>query len=269
MTFTVLGASGSIGSLLRKHLEGTGAEVYAPGRDDPEIFARPLGRVLYCIGRTGDFRTRPLETVEAHVGLLGRLLERSEFESLLYLSSTRVYRGLEAGIEDARLLLHPGDPDDLYNASKLCGEALCLTSQRGETRVARLSNVVGPGARSPSFARSLVEAALVQAEIRLETHPESRKDYVDIRDVVELLPRLTSGHARIYNVASGRETTHRELAKELALITDARVAWDENAAAASFPPVSIQRVLNEFDFSPRPLRESLQDMVAAESRTGG
>lgn len=264
MTFTVLGASGSIGSLLRKHLEVTGASLYAPARDDPRIFERPLGHVFYCVGLTADFRAHALETVEAHVGLLSRVLERSEFESLLYLSSTRVYRGLEAGTEEGPLLVTPEDPDDLYSVSKLCGEALCLASPRGQTRVARLSNVIGPGARSPSFARSLFETASAGAEIRLETHPDSRKDYVDIRDVVALLPRLTTGRLRVYNVASGRTTTHRELGGMLASLAGVQMSWDEGAAETSFPSISIQRVVEEFDFAPRPLRESLHDMFAAE-----
>lgn len=262
MTFTVLGASGSIGSCLQRSLEASGVDVYAPGRDDEGMFDRPLGRVVYCVGLTADFRTRPLETVEAHVGLLREVLERADFDSLLYLSSARVYRGLERGEEDAPLSVRPGDPDDLYNVSKLLGEAVCLAA-RPETKVARLSNVVGPGARSPSFARSLLETGRDGGEIRVETHPDSAKDYVDIRDVVALLPRLFDGRHRIYNVASGRQTTHRELAETIASLTGASVTWAQGATETSFPPVSIERISGEFGFAARPLRASLSDSVAA------
>lgn len=261
--FTVLGASGSIGGRLQRSLEEDGAEVFAPARGDPELFARSLGRVFYCVGLTGDFRARPLETVEAHVGLLRDVLDRADFDSLLYLSSTRVYRGLELGEEDEALLVRPEDPDDLYNASKLLGEALCLSSPRGRSTVARLSNVVGPGARSHSFASSLLEVARGGGAITIDSRPESVKDYVDIRDVVELLPRLLDGRHRIYNVASGCQTSHRRLAELVTACTSSSVDWAEEPSDGSFPPISIARVVEEFNFSARPLRDSVEEMVSA------
>ncbi len=92
-TFTVLGATGYIGSRLVAHLQAQGHTVWAPARGDAEVFTRPLGHVMYCVGLTADFRTRPFDTVDAHVGLLAEVLRRAQFESLLYLSSTRVYMG--------------------------------------------------------------------------------------------------------------------------------------------------------------------------------
>jgi nucleoside-diphosphate-sugar epimerase len=269
MTFTILGATGSIGSLLHTHLEEAGTQVFAPARGDDGIFERPLGRVVYCVGMTADFRARPVETVEAHVELLRQVLARASFESLLYMSSTRVYRGLDQGEEDLPLQVRPGDADDLYNASKLLGESLCLASPRGEGRVVRLSNVVGPGARSPSFVSSLVAAALDTGSIRLETHPDSVKDYVDIRDVVELLPQIVDGRERIYNVASGVQTTHRDVAELLATLTGCDVEFHKDAPRASFPPISTGRIAEEFGFAWRSLRTSLEDMVAAERTVAG
>ena len=68
--FTVIGASGFLGSRLVTALTASGHEVYAPTRDDPALFTRPLVRVFYCAGLTGDFIARPFDTVEAHVSLL-------------------------------------------------------------------------------------------------------------------------------------------------------------------------------------------------------
>ena len=84
-TFTVLGASGYIGSRLVAHLRAQGHTVWAPARGDAEVFTRPLGHVMYCVGLTADFRTRPFDTVDAHVGLLAEVLRRAQFDSLLYL----------------------------------------------------------------------------------------------------------------------------------------------------------------------------------------
>jgi nucleoside-diphosphate-sugar epimerase len=269
VTFTILGASGSIGSSLERALIDCGAQVYAPKRGDSEILRRPLGHVVYCVGLTADFRTRPFETVDAHVEFLRRLLEHGAYDSMLYLSSTRVYRGLTLGDEDTALLIRPSDPDDLYNASKLLGETLCLTAHTARTRVARISNVVGPGARAPSFVLSLVRSALETGTIRLEAHAESTKDYVDIRDVVDVLPRILDGSERIYNVASSVQTTHGEVAEMIGEITGALVAVDYDAPIQTFPAISTARVQREFGFSPRPLRSSLVDMVDTERALRG
>ena len=94
MRFTVFGATGFIGANLVAHLSRRGHEVRCPKRDLPIEAGDHLGHVIYAIGLTANFRSRPYETVEAHVGLLSRLLQTSCFDSWLYLSSTRVYAGL-------------------------------------------------------------------------------------------------------------------------------------------------------------------------------
>ena len=61
---------------------------------------RPAGHVIDCIGLTGDFRTRLLDTAEAHVSLVARCLAELCFDSFLLLSSTRVYTRASATHED-------------------------------------------------------------------------------------------------------------------------------------------------------------------------
>ena len=45
-TFTVLGATGYIGSRLVAHLQAHGHAVWAPARGDAEVFTRPLGQAV-------------------------------------------------------------------------------------------------------------------------------------------------------------------------------------------------------------------------------
>ena len=79
---------------------------------------RPAGHVIDCIGLTGDFRVRPLDTAEAHVGLVARCLAELQFDSFLLLSSTRVYARAERDARgrgaagDARRSLRPLQPDE-------------------------------------------------------------------------------------------------------------------------------------------------------------
>lgn len=74
--FTVLGGSGFIGWQLAATLRQQGEDVYVPPRDHGARFDRPLGDVVYAVGVTADFRSRPFATVEAHVCLLRRVLSR-------------------------------------------------------------------------------------------------------------------------------------------------------------------------------------------------
>ena len=94
--WTIIGAGGFIGGRLTQALRARGEAVYAPSREDRDLFERDLGRVFYCAGLTGDFAVRPFDTVEAHVTLLAQVLAKARFERLIYLSSTRLYDSLGA-----------------------------------------------------------------------------------------------------------------------------------------------------------------------------
>lgn len=250
--FTILGGHGNIGQRLRAYIEGRGYEVWIPTRGDEAVFQRNLGHVIYAIGVTADFRTRPFETMDAHVCVLANVLSRARFESLLYLSSTRVYSGNEAVDEMSPLSVQPADPSDLYNLSKLAGESLCLQSGRDKVRVARLSNVVGADDQeSANFLPSLTREAR-NGLIRLRSDMRSAKDYVHIDDVVPLLTQIAlTARDRIYNVASGKNITHEEWVRELQRTHRCSVEVETNAPVLRFPPIAIRRVVDEFGFSPR------------------
>jgi nucleoside-diphosphate-sugar epimerase len=254
MNWTVLGASGVIGRHLVARLRAAGETVYTPGRGEPGLYQRALGHVIYAIGLTADFRQRPYDTVQAHVSLLAEVLQRADFSSLLYLSSTRVYARAAHGREDLPLPVQPQDPSDLYNLSKLMGESLCLSSGRAGVRVARLSNVVGgEDADSANFVPSLLREAR-SGRIRLQTAADSAKDYIHIDDVADLLPRIAvHGRERLYNVASGVQTTHAQWAQQLAALTGCAVEIAPGAPTAGFAPIDITRIRTEFGYAPRPV----------------
>jgi nucleoside-diphosphate-sugar epimerase len=251
--WTVLGGRGFVGSRLADHLRAQGAEVWVPAREDLALWGRDLGHVVYCIGLTGDFRQRPFDTMEAHVGVLSRVLQCARFESLTYLSSTRVYMGSTRTDEDAPLSVQPGDPSDLYNLSKLAGEALCHASERPCVRVVRLSNVVGPGMDSMSgnFVATLMAEAH-RGQVVLRSHPDSEKDYVHIDDVAEWLPLVAEhGRYRVYNLASGRSLTHRQWAVWCAARLGSTWSALEDAPLQKFQPIDVGRIKGEFQVKSR------------------
>jgi len=260
---TVIGASGFIGSHLVAHLEHGGTEVLAPPRGSGVVFSEDLGHVFYCAGLTADWRRRPLDAVHAHVEHLVEVLERAHFNSLLYLSSTRVYKRALAAKEDALLSVLPADPDDLFDLSKMLGEAACLadTRHQGATRVARLSNVHGRDYRSDNFLPSVVRDAL-RGRVALRTSLASAKDYVGVDEVAALLPRIAmSGRERVYNVASGVNTESRELLAELARLTGCALEVAPGAPTTTFPVISVDRIWREFDFTSRSVVTALAGLV--------
>lgn len=254
MNWTVLGGSGAIGRSLVSYLVSAGEDVFVPDRKLEDIYDKPLGHVINAIGLTADFRKKPFQTVDAHVVLLMEFLQRAKFDSFLYLSSTRVYSRATEGRVDSQLPVLPQDASDLYNLSKLMGEALCLQDSRPGVRVARLSNVVGCGdIDSDNFVATLSREAR-DGCINLMTSLQSTKDYIHINDVVELLTKIaTSGRERLYNVASGIQLTNSQIVYHLNYLTGCKINVASTANEIKFIPVDIRLLREEFDYKPRPV----------------
>lgn len=249
MKFTVLGATGVIGSALVEHLTNKGHQVFSPERECELIFSQSLGHVIYAVGITADFRYKPYETVEAHVFYLSEILKRADFDSLLYLSSTRLYQGMEQAGEEDDIKVNTLNLGDIYNISKLMGESLCFNSKRKEVRVARISNVIGGNdSKSENFIPSLYRDA-EKGHIRLRSSLDSSKDYIHIDDVVRLLVNIsTSGRYNLYNVASGFSISHKYWIDVICSEYECTVDVDDDAFLDIHPSISVERVSEEFYF---------------------
>ncbi len=243
MKATVFGAGGFIGSRLVGHLRRQGFDCDAVLRGDESWQQRDLGHVFYCIGLTADFRSRPFDTIDAHVTYLTRVLLRQNFASLLYLSSTRVYAGASSTREETPLIVNPSNAGDLYDLSKLLGEAACLAVPSDTVRIARLSNVYGAGMGDTNFLGSIIRDALVERCITLGTAPQSEKDYVSTERALSAFTRIAlEGRNRLYNVATGTNTRHSELLDRIVEITGCEVRVAENAPLVNFPPIDVGRI---------------------------
>ena len=271
--FTVLGAGGFIGQALVAHLRAAGDEVVAVRREGLSGFLEgrssaghvPAGHVIDCIGLTGDFRNRPLETAEAHVGVVARALARGGMTSFLLLSSTRVYARAAGTREDAEVPAVPAAAGDLYNITKLAGEALCLSDPRPGWRVARLSNVFGAGMGAACFLGQVLAEGRATGQVTFRQGLLSTKDYVAIEDVVPLLAGIAvSGRERLYNVASGANTTHDAIASVLSRRVGWRIVAEEGAATVRFPRIDINRIRNEFGTPRRGVLDELPALAAVQ-----
>jgi nucleoside-diphosphate-sugar epimerase len=253
----VFGSSGFIGSHLVNAMKIRGFQVNCPARQEIQTIAGNLGHVFYALG-VDNVAENPVAAVDAHVLHLRRVLNACEFESLTYFSSTRLYMGASSGAEDAVLAMNLADAGLLYNATKLTGELLCLSIERRNVRVVRISNVLGVSPRGINLVPVLIRDALTKKIMMLSITRTSSKDYVALEDVLDLIPKIALfGNRRIYNVASGANTTIEDIVACIERCTGARAEWRNNSPEIIFPKLDINRVRVEFDFKPRPPIEGL------------
>lgn len=263
--FSVFGSTGLIGTALCAALRSAGETVFAPGRSLQDLKGN-LGHVIYCIG-DDRFDVAPFMVVDTHVSMLSSLLQRCDYESFLYLSTTRIYMDGPRTDEAAPVSIDLSKPSYLFNLSKLTGEALCLALKNEKVRVARLSNVTGVNPHSHLFLPTVIRNALEERPVELDLTPDSAKDYILLEDAVEAIVKIArAGAHRIYNVASGRNTTAGEIVKILQRETECEARWSDNPVRTVFTPIDIALIGREFGFSPTSVSDCLPDIIEATRR---
>ena len=257
---TVLGSTGFVGSHLVQKLSERDIPYQAPHHEE-NLDGRDLDTIIYCIGLTADFRARPLDTVEAHVCKLLEVIRLCHYKKIVYLSSTRLYKLSMPSAEDSTFLVSPDSPSDLYNISKLMGEALIHTLDNSG-QVVRLSNVYGWDAGSDNFLSHIIRDALRVGSVTLETTMDSEKDYINVNNVVDLLIEIaTQGSQKVYNIASGMNISNREILEKLSQLTGCDVHVRDDAKTVKYSQIPISFVQSEFDFSPSNLLKDLPGLV--------
>ncbi|KJR96352.1 MAG: hypothetical protein VR65_28710 [Desulfobulbaceae bacterium BRH_c16a] len=252
---TIIGGKGFIGRHLAVKLRTTGWDCRLPGREEIFKGQEDMGNVFYCAGLTADYILRPYDTVEAHVSLLSRILRADRYESLVYLSSTRLYDSQPGivGTEEIPLSLNPTIPRHLYDLSKALGESLCSATGNGRARVARLSCVYNDHTDDEGFLPGLLRRIIEDRPsfLEIDSSPAFARDYIHLQDVLDALIMIADrGQGFIYNVASGENIRNETLFAALATASGCKIIplLHENPP----PParISIQKIQDEFGWSP-------------------
>jgi len=261
MKYTILGSNGFIGKELTSYLEEKGQECFTPEIRETNLEGMDLGHVIYSAG-VPNFMERPFDAVDAHVCKLKKILQNSNFESLIYFSGGRVYNKMKATNEEEDLIFNPLDKNDLYGISKIMGESICIASENPRVHIVRLTNVTGNNFTSHLFLPSIIRDAITKNKIKVFTSLSSKKDYVYIDDVLELIPKIgLSGKNKIYNVASGKNIESGKLINKISEITGCDVEVSPESKEYSFPETSISRIKEEFDFHPTNVLDKIEYMV--------
>lgn len=255
---TIIGGKGFVGAALARYLSSRGWTCQVPPRDMPWPQAgRNLGHVFYCAGLTGDYLARAADTVEAHVSLLSRVLQSEPWDSLVYLSSTRLYDGLAAGVlaeETTRLPVAPQVPRHLFDLTKLTGESLCHAMGQGRARVARLASVydspADPNGFLPALLRRVAQAAPGET-LAVDSTPQAERDYVHLPDVLRALVDIAlHGKQTVYNVGSGENVSNARLGEMVERWSGRKLAFHATQAASGSAVVDVQRLQQDFGWRP-------------------
>ena len=267
MHYTIFGSTGRIGSYLKKKLISDGNSVFSPSRKDYYLAHKNLGHVIYCCGVTSDFKYRSFDTIESHVCLLSFLLKHKNFESFNYLSSTRLNFPKRSYINKIGPNFYGGYEMDIYNASKLAGEALCIQSQIPNVKITRICHVVNPNDKQKENFLSDICGQAKRGEIVLNSSLKTKKNYIHIDDLSFLLQLIGPfGKKKFYNVASDNLISNNEIIKKLMKITKCSVITSNNAQTILESKINISILKKEFHYQPTHKKLWLERVLKQLSR---
>lgn len=262
MMYTVIGGKGFIGSEIVKQLRQAGEQVYVPEKLDDGVFNKLLGTVIYAAGY-GDCASNPMKVLDSNVSYLVKMLEASQFEKFIYISSTRVYMNQQESHETADLTICAKDNRALFNLTKLTAENLVLNLV-DKGIIVRPSNVYGLAINSSLFLPSIVRDSIAKNEVNMYIREDYQKDYVSVVDVADAIYKLAKTDIQsneIFNIASGRNTRADTIAKVLTDRTGCKVNWFESNVNETFTEVDISRLQSVIDFNPATIEDDLTSMI--------
>lgn len=248
--YLVTGGAGFIGSAISRHLLKEGhhviiidnlssgykenipkeAEFFEVNCQDIDIYTsipqRKYEAIYHIAGQSSgeisfDDPVYDLQTNTQSTLLLLKFAQKTGCKRLLYASSMSVYGDQpdEATNEEAFCF-----PKSFYGVGKLASEHyLRIFQQYGiESTALRLFNVYGPGQNMKNLRQGMVSIFLAQAlktkKVIVKGNPDRFRDFVYIEDVVNAFIKCEKepkSFGKIYNVASSRKTTIRQLLEKM------------------------------------------------------
>lgn len=291
MRALVTGSTGFVGTHLVRYLRSCGDDVVGIDREHDvtseksmgELFEAVRPEVVYhlaALTHVGDSWKNPAEFTRVNVVGTRRVLDAafdaSPESTTIIVSSSEVYGVVS--VEDQPLRetfrVAPANP---YSASKVEAERVAHEMWRARHQrivVARPFNHVGPGQSTafvvPALASRLLDAREHGLDEIAVGDLSTRRDFSDVRDVVRAYRLLVEGgvSGEVYNVASGRDVSLRDVATRLVqrIAPNVRLVVDPELLRPNDVPVfrgSFDKLHEATGWTPSiDLDTSLDDVVA-------
>jgi GDP-4-dehydro-6-deoxy-D-mannose reductase len=298
----ITGANGFVGKHLINELLGNSYDVIAIGgsqvaaldeiggveymtldlsnaEEAQKIDFKDVSGVIHLAGlaAVGPSFDKPMEYIDVNIGLEVNLFESALIQNakprFLVISSGALYDPKETQplTEKSRVL-----PNSPYAVSKIGQEKMAQYYEtRGfETIIARPFNHIGPGQGLgfivPDLAQQIVEAKSGQKQEVLVGNLEARRDYTDVRDIVQayrlLIEKGQSG--KIYNICSENPKSGNEILEGLLKSAEIEVAIKQDPAKMrpSDTPLisgSHDELTSDTGWQPEiPLEATLSDVIS-------
>jgi len=308
MNILVTGASGFTGHHLIKHLlclrEGA-IHIWGISRSAPQISHPGITYLEADLSKKEHVDTIIQQiSPDAVIHLAG--LNRGTLVELLHanvINTEHLLKALQKERPDARVLVvgssaeygYAGEmpisedealrPTSAYGISKVAEDLLAIQYHAAHglcIAVVRPFNLVGPGQPDSFVCGKLIRQAVeIKNGMRRAFElagSEARRDFVDVRDVVDAYWRLISHKnfekkvaGRAFNIGSGKSYSVSEVVQEIAFVT--KISYEIHMSAIpvrDLVPVQIANttlIEKETGWRPlTPLRRSLEDMIGHGSR---
>jgi UDP-glucuronate decarboxylase len=244
---------------------------------DPSFFAAlpaaPLA--VYLSGPTSAYLSDPVTTVRLATEGLDRALTHTErSEGFVFVSSARIYgpRLDQTALHESDLAsIRSPDPRNVYDGSKLVGEALCLlAATRRHVVIVRPGNVYGPdtGCGTATAISDMARQAVRDGRIVVKGSPLSTRNHVHAEDVAEGIVRaLLLGRAGdAFNLGSEEHVSSVEMAKRVAraLPVEVPIETENPDIRADHMTLSIEKAIEQLGYRPR---RGLDDSLPAAVRS--
>lgn len=158
---------------------------------------------------------------------------------------------------------HTARPATIYGITKLTGELYCHSCERDmKIIILRYGGIYGKRCRETDAVPAFFRQALANEPIIVFGDGEQSSDFLYIEDAIEgTMLAWERDEPETYNIGSGEETTARELAEMIKMITGAKseIIVKGNEIERPFRFVlDIAKARKLTGYSPRPLEEGLR-----------
>ncbi len=153
--FTIFGHTGFLGSNLAKFLKKN--KIFLPPRNK-FIFKKNLGNIIYCIG-SDNWKKDTFNSFNANLGFIPTIIEKNNFKSFTFISSSRIYNNANATSENSMFKFDPSNPNEYYNLKKILAENYLIACKKN-IKIIRISNICGFSPKSPLVFPMFIKDAI-------------------------------------------------------------------------------------------------------------